>query len=136
MKRIFALCVLFISLVSCSLSDDNSNNFHFEILPVESVVMPEQFTLGETYEIKVSYLRPSSCHIFNDFYYQSNLNQRTIAIVTTVYEDVSCTQAVELVEVSFNFIVTNNGTYVFKFWQGEDESGNDIYYIVEVPVVE
>lgn len=136
MRKIIALCVLIISLASCSLSDDNNSRFYYEILPIESVVIPDEFTLGETYEIKVSYLRPSSCHIFNDFYYQSNLNQRTIAIVTTVYEDVSCAQVEELVEVSFNFIVNNNGTYVFKFWQGEDESGNDIYYIVEVPVVE
>ncbi|RIA08266.1 hypothetical protein OE09_0075 [Flavobacteriaceae bacterium MAR_2010_72] len=135
MRKFIALCVLFVSLASCSLDDSNSN-FYYEILPIESVVIPDEFTLGETYEIKVSYLRPSSCYIFNDFYYQSNLNQRTIAIVTTVYEDISCTQAVELVEVSFNFIVNNTGTYVFKFWQGEDESGNDMYYIVEVPVVE
>jgi hypothetical protein len=42
----------------------------------------------------------------------------------------------ELVDATFNFIVTSNGTYIFKFWQGEDDNGNDLYYIVEVPVVE
>jgi len=40
------------------------------------------------------------------------------------------------VDVSFDFKVIYTGTYVFKFWQGKDVNGNDLYYIVEVPVEE
>ncbi len=137
MKQVFIVLAMVLSLVSCSVEDDNNDDFFYEILPVESVDIPSEFTLGETYEIHVSYLRPSTCYAFNDFYYTSELNQRTVAIINTVYPNSQCDALIdEIVEVSFNFVVNNNGTYVFRFWQGEDENGNDTYYIVEVPVVE
>lgn len=137
MKQLVILCILACFLASCSLSDDTNDDFYYEILPVESVDIPAEFTLGETYEIHLSYLRPSTCYAFNDFYYESELNQRTVAVINTVYPNSGCQDLDnEIVEVSFNFMVNNNGTYVFRFWQGEDENGNDMYYIVEVPVVE
>ncbi len=136
MKKLILLFVLVLSLASCSLGDDSNNDFYYEILPIESVDIPTEFVLGETYEIHISYLRPSGCYLFNEFYYVSELNQRTVAVINTVYNR-DCQQFEdEIVEVSFNFMVNNNGTYVFRFWQGEDENGNDTYYIVEVPVVE
>lgn len=136
MKKLCFLCVMVLSLVSCSIDNDNSNDFYYEILPVESVDIPTEFVLGETYEITVGYYRPSGCYIFSDFYYASELNQRTVAIINAVYPNQNCqTFENELVEVSFNFMVNNNGTYVFRFWQGQDDNGNDLYYIVEVPVV-
>jgi len=136
MKKLVIFCALLCSLASCSLGDSSEPNYRFEALPIESVDIPDEFTLGETYEITVYYNKPSNCYVFHDFYYVSDLNQRTVAVINTVYTDQACTQATELVNASFNFMVNSNGTYVFKFWQGEDENGNDLYYIVEVPVVE
>lgn len=135
MKKILFLFVFILSLTSCSLEDDGPT-FYNEILPIESVDMPEEFVLGETYTIYVSYYKPSGCHVFNNFFYNSELNQRTVAVINTVYPENDCTQSATLEEVSFNFMVNSNGTYVFRFWQGEDENGNDLYYIVEIPVVE
>lgn len=136
MKKIFFLLLIAISVTSCSV-DDDVNDFYYEILPVESVEIPEEFVLGQTYEITVTYLRPTTCHVFNNFYYDSELNQRTVAVVTSVYQNNDCLVLIdEEVEATFNFMVNSNGAYVFKFWQGEDENGNDLYYIVEVPVVE
>lgn len=136
MKKIFFLLLIAISVTSCSV-DDDVNDFYYEILPVESVEISEEFVLGQTYEITVTYLRPTTCHVFNNFYYDSELNQRTVAVVTSVYQNNDCLVLIdEEVEATFNFMVNSNGTYVFKFWQGEDENGNDLYYIVEVPVVE
>jgi len=137
MKKIVFLLLIAISLTSCSLEDDSPNNFYYEILPVESVELPEEFVLGQTYEITVTYLRPTTCHVYNNIYYEAELNQRTVAVVTTVYQNNDCLPLIDQVaEVTFNFMVNSNGTYVFKFWQGEDENGNDLYYVVEVPVVE
>lgn len=136
MRKFIVYCALLCVFASCSLGDDNSQNFHFEFLPIESVDIPDEFILGETYPITVYYNKPSSCYVFNDFYYVSELNERTIAVINTVYDDQVCTQAIEPANATFNFVVTSNGTYVFKFWQGEDDNGEDVYYIVEVPVVE
>jgi hypothetical protein len=54
-----------------------------------------------------------------------------------VIESESCEDlADDLVEVTLDFIAIYNQTYVFKFWQGLDENDNDLYYVVEVPVIE
>jgi poly-beta-hydroxyalkanoate depolymerase len=127
---------MILSLASCSV-DDNRIEFYTEFVPIESVDIPTEFVLGQVYTIYLTYLRPSGCHVFNDFYYVSDSNQRTVAIINTVYPNTDCqTFDNEQVEVSFNFIANNLETYIFRFWQGEDENGNDTYYIVEVPVVD
>ena len=138
MKKIFLLSFLMFSLFSCSISDD-TQSFHTEILPIESVTIPEEFQFGQVYEIGVTYFRPTGCHIFNNFYYEINGNERIVAVINTVYEDQNCEtfeQGENEVEVFFNFQVNSFDTYTFKFYQGQDDNENDIYYIVEVPVVE
>ncbi len=136
MKKLILLSFLICSMLSCSSDNDSSSDFFYETLPIESVIMPDEFQFGSTHEITMTYLRPSGCHVFNDFYYLTELNQRTIAIITTVFPDQQCeTFENEEVEATFNFRVNDIDPYVFKFWQGEDENGNDTYYIVEVPVV-
>lgn len=135
MKKLLALCLTLILCASCSV--DDGVNFGFEVLPVESVDIPDEFELGETYPISVSYFRPSTCHSFKEFYYLKENNIRTVAPITYVFEESNCTDIEDgLVESTFNFIVTSNGSYIFKFWQGEDESGEDQYLTIEVPVIE
>ena len=134
MKKLVALSLALFLFVSCSI-DDDSPNFSFEILPIESVDIPDEFTLGEVYPITVSYFKPSTCHSFKEFYYLKENNERTVAAINYVFEDKTCEALIdELVEVTFNFIVTSNGSYIFKFWQGEDINGEDQYLIIEVPV--
>lgn len=135
MKKLITLCLTLTLFVSCSL-DNDTPNYRFEIIEVQSVDIPEEFTLGETYPITVTYLRPSTCHVFKEFYYSKNLNERTVAPVTLVYDDNNCkTLENTTAEATFNFMVTGNGSYIFKFWQGEDEDGEDQYLIIEVPVI-
>tara|TARA_R110002049_G_scaffold2365_3_gene17291 strand:- start:4598 stop:5005 length:408 start_codon:yes stop_codon:yes gene_type:complete len=135
MKKLLVLCSILI-LASCSINDDGTN-YSFEVLPVESVDIPDEFELGETYPITISYLRPTTCYSFKEFYYLKENNERTVAPITYVFENNDCTDLEDtLVEATFNFIVTSNGSYIFKFWQGEDASGEDQYLIIEVPVLE
>ncbi|WP_242203398.1 hypothetical protein [Aestuariivivens insulae] len=139
MKKFFILCCIVTLFVSCS-TDDDYTNYDLEILPVESVDIPDEFELGEVYPITVRYYRPSTCHAFRNFYYVKDNNIRTVAPITYVFEhdsgNTSCTDLEdELVEASFNFIVTGNGSYIFKFWQGEDTNGEDQYLTIEVPVI-
>lgn len=135
MKRLVVFCLTLMLFASCSV-DDDSTSFSFEVLPVESVDIPDEFELGETYPITVSYLRPSTCHGFKEFYYLKENNERTVAPITYVFDNNDCeTLEDNLVEATFNFIVTSNGSYIFKFWQGEDTDGETQYLIIEVPVV-
>lgn len=138
MKKFFVFCLITLLFASCSIGDDDGGpNFSFEILPVESVVIPDAFTLGETYPITVSYLRPSTCHTFKEFYYLKENNERTVAPINYAFERNDCEILQnELVNETFNFIVTSNGSYIFKFWQGNDTDGKGQYLTIEVPVVD
>ena len=131
--------IVYLSLIlafSCSLNDD-AQDYHFEILPVESVIIPNEFVLGEVYEITLTYIRPSNCHAFNDIYYARELNERTVAIIAIVFtNNGNCEEIEDELEATLSFKPTNNGSYVFKFWQGEDGNGEDQYLIVEVPVID
>ncbi|MCF7566820.1 hypothetical protein L3X37_00370 [Sabulilitoribacter arenilitoris] len=134
MKKLVTLSLALFLFASCSI-DDDSSNYSFEILPIESVEIPDEFTLGETYPITVSYFKPSTCHSFKEFYYLKENNERTVAAINYVFDDRDCqTLTDELVDATFNFVVTSNGSYIFKFWQGEDANGEDQYLIKEVSV--
>lgn len=140
MKKLIAIFVLVFGLSACSLDDDNTPNYQFytEVLPITSFELPAEFNMGESYEIIVRYNAPSTCHSFSRIYYEKELNTRIIAVENTVNntDGVVCEELNQEVETSFEFFVTNNGSYVFKFWSGVNEYGEDEYYEVEVPVVE
>ncbi|GAA4235621.1 hypothetical protein GCM10022291_18040 [Postechiella marina] len=136
MKRLFILSFILVLFSACS-TDDNYPNYDLEILPVESVDIPDEFELGEAYPITISYLKPTSCHQFSELYYVKSTNERTVAIIDYVFDGNDCeTLENELVETTFNFIVNSNGSYIFKFWQGKNDQDEDQYLIIEVPVVE
>lgn len=135
MKKLFIFSVTLFAFLSCS-TDSNYPDFNFEILPIESVVIPAQFELGNVYPITVTYLKPSSCNVFKELYYKKDTNERTVAVIDYVFEKEDCiTLENETVETTFNFIVNSNGTYIFKFWQGKNDQNKDQYLIVEVPVI-
>lgn len=138
MKKLLFICIAILTFWSCSVDDDRSDyNYYFEFLPIEEVVIPEAFELDSTYQIEVSYYRPSNCHTFHDFYYVAEENERTVAVINIADDYSDCEELEdELIDVSFNFIAVYDQTYVFKFWQGENEAGEDIYLTYEIPIAE
>ena len=131
-KKIVSLLALFFILNSCSPSNDAQ--YSFELLPIESVDIPTEFTLGQTYPITVHYTLPTTCHFFNTMYYDKDLNIRTIAVESAKALRNNCVDTPEAAEYTFNFYVTSNGSYIFKFYQGKDDQGNNIFLQYEVPV--
>lgn len=135
MKKVLILSLILALFWSCSVPE-NDQDYSFEILSIESVDMPDSFTLGQVYPITVTYLRPSTCHLFKEFYYDKDNNIRTVAIIDYKFLKTDCEDLDnELVEATFNFQATSNGSYIFKFWQGEDANGIDQYLTIEVPVI-
>lgn len=134
-KKIIPLLALFFILNSCSPDDDTQ--YSFKLMPIESVDIPAEFTLGETYPITVHYTVPTSCYYFSSLYYDKDLNIRTIAIENAIAQRNNCqdlSAADGANTYTFNFYVTSNGSYIFKFYQGKDDQGNDIFLEYEVPV--
>ncbi|GAA4280136.1 hypothetical protein [Gaetbulibacter aestuarii] len=132
MKRFILISILFVLLASCSKDDYPVCKTDF--MPVENVDIPQEFALGEVYPITVYYYQPTSCYKLFDLYYRIDNNIRIVAPINCV-ESGNCEQLDNvLADVTFNFLVTSNGSYVFKFWQGKDSNGDDVYLTIEVPV--
>ena len=136
MKRFFVSLALTLSIVSCSLDDNNANDFKIETLPIKSAVVPEAFTWGSNHTITVKYDLPSSCHNFYDLFYQHEGTARIVAINSIVNENNTCTDA--LIEIEYQFLVNvvQKEDYTFKFWKGVDNNGENIFEEIIVPVNE
>lgn len=136
MKRyILILLTVLVSFSSCS-SDEDKDIVTFipQIMPVESAIVPMEFTLGESYQIVVNYSFPNGCYTFTDIHYETNGYTRIIAIRAILSKGQSCTQSIVEGEHTFTLKCTQKETYILKFWKGKDTQGQDKYLVVEVPV--
>ena len=128
------LLILIATCLFAACSKDEPQKFSLEILPVESFILPDTLVLGTTHVFKIKYKRPSNCHYFEGFYYKRSLNERTVAISTSVLQD-NCTPLTGTpVEVELKFLASNNGTYIFKFYKGKDSAGNNLFVSDTIPV--
>lgn len=133
--RVFLFIIGLTFLTSCSL-ENSDPVLHTEFVPIESVEVPEYFIQGHTYEILLSYIKPSSCYVFNNIIFDIEGYERTVSVLNTVYENESCVALDELTTVGFDLTVSGNQVYLFKFYKGKDEYGVDQYHLIEVPVVD
>ncbi len=133
LKKIFFVLFGIVLFLSCS-SDDDSN-FHYELLPIEDALVPLEFEYGKIYDITVKYTLPNECYIYSDVLYEYDFVARNIAVISTVIEDNNCKELNYEEELTFRVQALQLSPYIFKFWQGDDENGNPIYLIKEVPVV-
>ncbi|QLG45315.1 hypothetical protein [Costertonia aggregata] len=137
MKRIFICCAIFLALFlsSCDL-DDDTVNFHFTSLQAVSANVPDSFDLNETYEIEVTYLRPDECTFFEGFdVNRTETTTRNVVVIGSVLTDQDeCAEVSQEITASFRFQVIYPETYLFRFWTGTDENGEERYLEIEVPV--
>ncbi len=135
LHKIFIQIVVLFTLVSCSINDDENINFTVVTLPIKSYEVPEFFVFGETDTITVAYDLPDGCHSFYELFYQYEGTSRKVAVNAFVNSDSTCTQVIEEKEISFPVQARQREDYIFKFWIGEDSSGENIFEEVIVPVI-
>ena len=133
MKRIFFVIFSFIIFVSCS--NDDGPTYHYELLAIEDVNLPENFEYGKIYEVSLKYIQPDDCYISSDVLYEYDNDIRNVAVISTVLDDKNCFPSEFEDDISFKVQALQEETYIFKFWQGEDDNGEPIYLVKEVPVV-
>ena len=86
MKKVFLYVILALTAASCSLDDGNQYTAD-ELVPIESVVLPDTLDFQETYDFEITYERPTDCHSFLGYSYDSQENERTIAVINRIYYD-------------------------------------------------
>lgn len=140
MKKLLLLFITLVILSSCSPEEGNTIPFHIEFLSVDTVEVPQSITPGYDYAMTITYRRPTDCHYFQGFYYEQQGDVHIIAPQTMVLETEGCQpldNAAPEVE-TFTFQCDENyeyDHYIFKFYTGEDQIGNQSFYSIEVPVV-
>ena len=135
MKKILNFISVFVLLAVASCDIDDGTNFHFEPLVAVSAEFPESFTVGEIYQVDVTYIRPNGCTYFEGFdFRRTALTERYVTLVGSVFDDQPCTEAAEELTVTFNFEVLYDQTYHFKIWAGTNDEGEAIYLEYEVPI--
>ncbi len=138
MRKIKIVLAFFLMYGLFGCSGDDNTTFFYELVPIEEVTLPSEFNSNETYRITVSYFRPSDCHAFNGFDYSRFENERTVAVVNVVVDRENCSaiERLDLIDESFDFLVGQEESYIFRFWQGKNENGDNQFLTVEVPVVQ
>jgi len=134
MRKIILLIPFYFLLSSCDIKGGESE-LTLEILPISEVNMPTAFARDSITEIPVKYIRPTSCHFFDSFYYAKNGFERTVAIYAGRPTRGNCqTDNATIIAVPLRFKRTEIGTYHFKFWFGENSGGADQFIEYDVVV--
>jgi len=128
------IVALSVTVLSCN-DNDNDNDYHLEYVSVISADLPDEFIYGHTYRINVTIELPNSCYFYYgqyDYFYEGS--SRLIYPIAHV-DDGACTP--NIIETTFSIPVQalQHEPYIFKFYQGEDADGQDVFLIIEVPVV-
>lgn len=134
MKKIFVLLVsiLLISLITSCSTDYEEQNITKELVPIVSVEVPDEFYAGDENQIIIRYNKPTTCHGFDGFFYEKDGNTRKVAVQNFVNNNGNCQNLTnELKEEVLKFYPPETGIYTFKFWQGKDSNGNDIYLEIQ-----
>jgi hypothetical protein len=135
MKKIALLLLLSVIGISCSM-DNDVNDFYYDIIPIESYVLPPSFQFGESYTINLTYKRPTDCYTKPTLYFERHGAFRTVAIQSLVANRTDCEPVPEEAakEFAFQIEVASSSPYIFKFYKGKDANGIEIYEEVVVPV--
>ena len=140
MKKILAIFLIATAvLVGCNDDDDdyNDHDYHLEYTSVVSAELPDEFVYGRTYRINITIELANSCYYhYNQYDYFYEGTSRLIYPIVHVDDGVECT--LNITETTFSIPVQalQYEPYIFKFYQGEDADGQDIFLTIEVPVIE
>ena len=135
MNKFFYIMLLLLTTISCSV-EDNEQEYVIENMPVESVFLPQTFVFGQTYSVTMTYNRPSTCHGYDGILYTKEGNVRTFAIQNIVVTGDFCENLTdELAETTFDITINEMEPYLLKFWQGTNDSGEDVFLEYEIMVV-
>lgn len=132
MKKLLILFVLVFGLASCS--EDDEVNFQYALLPVEEAIVPESFSRNQVNLVTVNYSLPNGCFTYPTLYYQYEGSTRIVAVRAAELLDNNCTQAIVPLSMTFRVVVTQEEDYVFRFWKGLDDNGDDVFEEIVVPV--
>lgn len=141
MKKLSLAFLAAFTLLSCDTDDGPRTSFVYaEIIEAN---FPEFFENGEVYEIDITYLLPSDCHSPAGLQIQrgglEGDKRRDIYVAGVASFDpdlTNCDREVDSLEAKKSFLITiqEDEPYTFYLWTGVDDTNENIYTLIEVPV--
>jgi hypothetical protein len=133
---VIMMVALTVAVTSCSSDDNNDHPYHLEKAIVTNAEVADEFIFGNTYLIDVTIELPNSCYFYYDQYeYIYDGPSRLIYPIVHVDDDVACTLNIRETTFSIPVQALQKEPYIFKFYQGEDADGEEIFLTIEVPVI-
>lgn len=145
MKKLILLFMSVAVFSSCS-TDDDGPIFTRVASKVVDHNLPEEFEMGKTYKIEVTYLLPDACSspvgVQAERGENTGAKRREIYIVGVASQQVNyeCTKEEDDQEslrkkASFDLVIDENEPYTFYLWTGVDEDDKSVFEEIEVPVL-
>lgn len=133
LKWMVGLFLIGITAVSC-LDDEPVMNVTYSYRPIDSVQIDSIYPARQVTDIKTFFTTTNGCQQFFDYEYTAVGNERTVSVVTSQIEGSGCTDVVETESYTLQFKPEQSGTYTFRFWNGKDAEGQDVFIIREIVV--
>lgn len=144
-KLVFAFMAL-ITMSSCSVDDNNTSNLSYEFAEITDSEFPEFFEAGKSYDLKLTYKLPSTCHTFVGFdggredlssneiflYAITSFDPGATGCDSSNEADLTSEGTIRGFNISAN--IAEDEVFIFKLWTGKDGNGDPVFTTVEVPV--
>ncbi len=132
--RLFLLLLLGITLISCEMDLDDEN-ISFEKVAAFDITVPSNLTVNFEYDVSFNYALVDGCSNFYNIEFESLANDvREITAFIEVDDNQSCSSVYSEHIHTFKFKPITTGTYIFKFWNGVDAGGVDLFETHEITV--
>lgn len=126
--------LMFIGIVTSCLDDEPITNVVYKYNAIDSVQIDTIMPARQITQIKTYFTTQNGCQQFFDYDYTILGNERTVSVIISELQDQSCTLGQQVHAPVLNFKPNTPGNYTFRFWNGVDENGQDLFIIREVEV--
>ncbi len=133
LKWIIGLVLMGIATISC-LDDEPIANVVYKYDAIDSVQIDTIMPARQVTEIKTYFTTENGCQRFFDYDYTILGNERTVSVIVSELEDQVCTESAQVYAPVLYFKPEAGGTYTFRFWNGVDEDGQDLFIIREIEI--
>lgn len=145
MKKLFLLMLATMVLSSCNIEDDGPNT-NYRLAEVTDADLPEEFEMGKTYEIEVTYRLPDACHLAAGLEArrgdQTGEGRRKIFVAGVASYDANVTECDQdadeedlLKKEKFSIRIDEQDPYTFLLWTSYNANMESQYDTIAVPVV-
>lgn len=133
-KFLLALSLVFL-FSGCSVDDEPIPQLVSELVPIVSTTLPDEFEAGKSYDLLFTYSLPSSCHKYKAITVEDLDGAMGIGVIAYYDANQDCDEVARTAETGVSFVAGEEEFYIFKFWQGQNEQGENQFLTVEIPVV-